>query len=177
MNLASTEFLRVGRIVATHGIRGEARVLPVTDFPEERFASGNRLLLQHASLAKPLPLRVKRARPHKNVWVLAFEEWSDINQVEPYRGGTLVVPITEMLPAKEEGEFYLHEIIGCQVVTTEGQVIGRVRDIYQLPANDVWVVRSTESGKELYLPYIEQVVKQVDIEKKQITIEWMEGLG
>jgi 16S rRNA processing protein RimM len=177
MNLASTEFLRVGRIVATHGLRGEVRVLSDTDFPEERFASGSRLLLQHPSLAKPLSLTVKKARPHKNVWLVSFEEWSDINQIEPYKGGTLVVPVTEMLPANEEGEFYLHQIIGCQVVTTEGRAIGRVQDIYQLPANDVWVVRSSESGKNLYLPYIEQVVKQVDIEKKQITIEWMEGLG
>jgi 16S rRNA processing protein RimM len=172
-----TEYLRVGRLVGTHGIRGEVRVLPDTDFPEERFASGRTLLLKHPSLSKPLPLTVEKSRPHKKGLLVKFAEWSNINEAEPYKGGQLVVSIEDAVSVREEeGEFYFHQIIGCQVVTTDGRTFGQVKEILPLPANDVWVVRSEKSKKELLLPYIEDVVKKVDLENREITIEWMEGL-
>ncbi|SFJ80222.1 16S rRNA processing protein RimM [Thermoflavimicrobium dichotomicum] len=175
--MSPTEYLRVGRLVSTHGIRGEVRILPDTDFPEERFAPGSQLLLQHPSLSEPLLLTVEKGRPHKNVWLVKFAEWSNINEAEPYKGGRLVVSIRDAVPVQEdEGEYYFYQIIGCDVFTTDGRHLGQVREILQLPANDVWVVRPKDKGKEILLPYIDDVVKQVDTEEKRITIEWMEGL-
>ncbi|RAL26181.1 ribosome maturation factor RimM [Thermoflavimicrobium daqui] len=171
------EYLHVGRLVSTHGIRGEVRVLPDTDFPEERFAPGNELFLLHPSLSEPLILRIEKSRPHKNVWLVKFTQWSDINEVEPFKDGKLVVSKEDIVPVQEdEGEFYFHQIVGCDVITTEGRHLGKVQEILQLPANDVWVVRPDPKGKDLLLPYIDEVVKQVDTKKKQIIIKWMEGL-
>jgi 16S rRNA processing protein RimM len=175
MNTA--EYLNVGRFVGTHGVRGEVRILSDTDFPDVRFAPGSTLLLAHPSMKEPLSLTVEKSRPHKSVWLVKFKEWDNINEAEPYKGGKFVVSKEDLAPVnEEEGEFYFHQIIGCTVVTTEGKKLGTVRDILALPANDVWVVRPDGKGKELLLPYIADVVKQVDIKERRITIEWMEGL-
>jgi 16S rRNA processing protein RimM len=149
----TVEYLNVGRLVGTHGVRGEVRVYSDTDFPDVRFAQGSSLLLVHPSLKEPLPLTVEKGRPHKSVWLVKFKEWDNINQAEPYKGGKLVVLKEDLAPVnEEEGEFYFHQIIGCTVVTTDG------------------------NGKEMLLPYIADVVKDVDIKERRITIEWMEGL-
>jgi 16S rRNA processing protein RimM len=173
-----TEYLHVGLIVNTHGIRGELRVLSKTDFPEIRFAPGSRLLLLHERLERPLPLTVEKSRPHKSTMVVKFREWNNINEAEPYKGGRLVVTREDLAPLnEEEGEFYFHQIIGCRVETTDGHSVGTVKEILQLPANDVWVVQPQGDGREILLPYIDDVVKEVDAEKRKIVIEWMEGLG
>jgi 16S rRNA processing protein RimM len=171
------EYLNVGRLVGTHGIRGEVRILSDTDFPEIRFAPGSRLLLTHPSIAEPLPLTVERSRPHKSTILVKFREWGNINEAEPYKGGRLVVPREWAAPLnEEEGEFYFHQIIGCQVVRTDGAEVGRVAEILQLPANDVWVIRPAGKGKEILIPYIDEIVKEVDVANRRIVIEWMEGL-
>jgi 16S rRNA processing protein RimM len=171
------EYLNVGRIVGTHGIRGEVRVLSDTDFPELRFAPGNQLLLLHHDHKDPLPLTVEKSRPHKSTLLVKFQEWNSINEAEAYKNSRLVVPKEDLAPLnEEEGEFYFHQIIGCEVVTTEGRKVGKVKEILPLPANDVWVVQADEKGKEILLPYIEPIVKDVDILQQKITIQWMEGL-
>lgn len=173
-----TEYLHVGRLVGTHGIRGEVRVLSDTDFPDIRFTPGSKLLLLHENLPDPLPLTVEKSRPHKSALLVKFREWDNINEAEPYKGGRLAVYKSDLAPVNEdEGEFYYHQIIGCSVVTTEGEELGTVKEILSLPANDVWVVRSKGNGKEILLPYIDDVVKEVDTKDRRITIEWMEGLA
>ncbi|PTX61266.1 16S rRNA processing protein RimM [Melghirimyces profundicolus] len=165
-------WLTVGHIAGTHGIRGEVRILSRTDYPEVRFAPGAELFLSHPKLDAPLRLTVKGARPHKRFWLIRFEEWTDINEAEPFKGGTLMVPREDAVEA--EG-YYLHEIIGCEVVTTEGEKVGTVTEILQPGANDVWVVKKAEGG-ELLLPFIDDVVKDVDPDAGRVTIRWMEGL-
>lgn len=174
--MTKVEYLKVGRFLGTHGIRGEVRVFPDTDFPEERFTPGKVLFLQHPSLPSLLSLTIEKSRFHKQAYLVKFHEWNNINQAEPYKGGTFVVPETDLVAVEEaEGEYYFRDIIGCEVITTDGRVVGTVNEILPLPANDVWVVRG-ENRKEILIPYIEDIVKQVDVSKKQIMIEWMEGL-
>jgi 16S rRNA processing protein RimM len=173
----ATAYLHVGRLVGPHGIRGEVRVLLQTDFPEFRFAPGKKLWLTHASLSHPLPLTIERARPHRSAFLVKFAQWDHINQVEPYQGSQLVVDKSELAPVDvEKGEFYYHQIVGCEVVTTDGDRLGFVKEILSLPANDVWVVRLPDEEREILLPYITDVVKEVDIENRRIMIQWMEGL-
>ncbi|SFX05070.1 16S rRNA processing protein RimM [Thermoactinomyces sp. DSM 45891] len=174
--MKEVEFLKVGRFLGTHGIRGEVKLLSETDFPEDRFAPGQVLMLQHATLTAPLPLTVERSRPHKNAYLVKFREWDNINQAEPFKGGTFVVPATDVVSLDTEaGEYYFKDIISCEVVTTEGRRVGKVKEILTLPANDVWVV-ATEDGNEILLPYIDDIVNEIDVASKQITIDWMEGL-
>jgi 16S rRNA processing protein RimM len=174
----SAEYLHVGRLVGPHGIRGEVRVLLHTDFPEFRFAPGKKLWLIHPNLSHPLPLTIEKCRPHRSALLVKFAQWDHINQVEPYKDSQLVVDKSELAPvAMEKGEFYYHQIVGCAVITTDGERLGFVREILSLPANDVWVVRARAEEKELLIPYISDVVKEVDVENRQIRIQWMEGLN
>ncbi|MBM7586809.1 16S rRNA processing protein RimM [Bacillus pakistanensis] len=168
------KWFNVGKIVNTHGVRGEVRVISRTDFPEERYELGNTLYLFSSLQEEPLPLVVKSHRRHKNFDLLTFEGFDNISQVEPFKGSLLKVP-EEQLSELEEGEFYFHEIIGCHVITIDGQEIGIVKEILSTGANDVWVVKGN-GNKEHLIPFIDDVVKEVNIDDKQIIIEPMEGL-
>ncbi len=167
--------LRVGQLVNTHGIRGEVKIKSNTDYPEQRFAKGEKVWLTHESLPEALPLTIAQLRTHKSSMLIRFKEWDNINQAEPLKGGWLVVPESDEIADENDDSFYFHQIIGCQVLTTDGVVIGKVKEILTLPANDVWVVTRT-GAKDLLLPYIDDIVKNVDVSSQQITIEWMEGL-
>ncbi len=168
------EWYNVGKIVNTHGIRGEVRVLSRTDFPEERFAVGNKLGLFTPEAKKPLMVKIASHRVHKNFDLLTFEGYPTINDVEPFKESYLRVPEHD-LGDLEEGAFYHHEILGCRVFSEEGSEIGTVTEILETGANDVWEV-TPPKGKKHYIPYIEDVVKVIDIEEKKITIEVLDGL-
>lgn len=168
------EWFNVGKIVNTHGIRGEVRVMSRTDFPEERFAIGNKLGLFTAGAKKPIMVKVASHRTHKNFNLLSFEGYPTINDVEPFKEGYLKIAEHD-LGDLEEGAFYHHEILGCQVFSVEGEEIGEVTEILETGANDVWEVTPAK-GKKHYIPYIEDVVKDVDIDEKKITIDVLDGL-
>lgn len=168
------KWFNVGKIVNTHGIRGEVRVISKTDFPELRYKVGNTLYLFMPGSNKPIELIVKTHRTHKNFNLLTFEGLENINDVEKFRDGIIKVPESQLADL-EEDEFYYHEIIGCLVATTSGKEIGKVTEILSPGANDVWVIKSSE-GKEILIPYIKDVVKKVDVKEKVILIDPMEGL-
>lgn len=168
------EWYNVGKIVNTHGIRGEVRVISSTDFPEERYAVGNKLSLFQEGKKTPLVLTVATHRQHKNFDLLTFEGYLTIEMVEAFRGGILKVSENQLTDL-EGNEFYFHEIMGCTVFGIDGQEIGVVTDILQTGANDVWTV-TPEKGKAHYIPYIEDVVKEVDVDEKKIVIDVLDGL-
>jgi 16S rRNA processing protein RimM len=168
-----TKFYNVGKIVNTQGIRGEVRVISQTDFPEERYQVGNVLyLFQNGK--QPIELEITSHRKHKNFDLLKFKGHDNINDVEKYRDGILKVSEDE-LQDLEENEFYYHEIIGLEVVTTEGKALGKIKEILSPGANDVWVVQR-KGKKDALIPYIDSVVKDVNLERGVVTIELMEGL-
>lgn len=162
----------VGKIVNTHGLKGEVKVKRITDF-EERFHVGSTVYIKNKD-NEAIPLIIASFRTHKNHDLLQFEEYDSIEAVEPLKGATLYIK-TEQLTPLEPGEFYFHEIIGCKMYTLDGEYIGEIESILTPGANDVWVVKN-ESGKEILIPYIDDVVKEVNIEEKKVLIELMEGL-
>lgn len=170
---ALEKWFNVGKIVNTHGVKGEVKVVSTTDFPEERYQKGNTLYLFRNG-QEPLGLVINSHRNHKSFDLLTFEGYENINEVEKFKEGILKVQ-EDQLQELDEGEYYLHEIVGCKVVTTAGEELGTVKEILSPGANDVWVVKG-ERGKEYLIPYIEDIVKMVDIEDQLITIEPMEGL-
>ncbi|WP_048602519.1 ribosome maturation factor RimM [Rubeoparvulum massiliense] len=171
----TAELLRVGTIVNTHGIRGEVRVLSITDFPEERYGAGNLLYLTHPQTKQELELTVESQRTHKQFQLLKFHGLDRIEDVEGFKGCPLYAK--ELLHnALEDGEFYFSDIIGCRVELEDGTIIGTVKSILQPGANDVWVVEEVGSRREILIPYIDPVVKQVNVEEKRILIVPMEGL-
>ncbi len=167
------KWFNVGKIVNTHGIKGEVRVISRTDFAEDRYKVGNTLYLFRDN-KEPLELKIASHRTHKNFNLLTFEGYPNVNDVEPLRDGILKINESQLTDL-DEGEFYFHEIIGCTVFTDEGEEVGIIREILTPGANDVWVVKRS-SGKDVLIPYIEQVVKEVDIKSQKVIITPMEGL-
>jgi 16S rRNA processing protein RimM len=169
-----TKWFNVGKIVNTHGIKGEVRVISKTDFAEERYKKGNKLFIFMNENEDPIEVTVKAHRVHKSFDLLTFDEYDNINQVEKFKGALIKIPENQ-LSKLDEGEYYFHEIIGCKVITENGEEIGIVKEILTPGANDVWVVKR-KKGQDVLIPYIEEVVKNVDVEEKIITIHLMEGL-
>lgn len=167
------EFYKVGKIINTHGIKGEVRVMVTSDFADERFAKDSRLFLEQPA-GEPLELRVEAARPHKGAMLVKFVGYDNINDVQAFRGHQLLVAAEDQQPLAD-GEYYYHQIIGLKVVTTDGRDLGKISEIMSPGANDVWVVQRPDKG-ELLLPKIDDVIKQVDLANQVVTVELMEGL-
>nr|WGD69065.1 ribosome maturation factor RimM [Bacillus subtilis] len=167
-------WFNVGKIVNTHGIKGEVRVISKTDFAEERYKPGNTLYLFMDDRNEPVEVTVNTHRLHKQFHLLQFKERQNLNEVEELKNAIIKVP-EEELGELNEGEFYFHEIIGCEVFTEEGELIGKVKEILTPGANDVWVI-GRKGKKDALIPYIESVVKHIDVREKKIEIELMEGL-
>lgn len=168
------KMFNVGKIVNTHGLKGEVRVISRTDFPEERYRTGNVLFLYMPGSKEPVELVVANRRTHKNFDLLTFEGYDNVNQVEQMKGGILKVPESQR-GELQEGEYYFQDIIGCTMLTIDGEELGKVVEILTPGANDVWVVKGAK-GKDILIPYIEDIVKKVDVKEKVIVIEPMEGL-
>lgn len=169
-----TNWYNVGKLVNTHGIRGEVRVVSRTDFPEERYQVGNKLYLFMDKQTTPIELIVKSHRQHKSFDLLTFEGYDNMNQVEPFKGGILKITEEQLTPL-DEGEYYYHEIIGCDVYSMDDVKLGTIKEVLSPGANDVWVMKD-EKGKEVLIPYIEPVVKKIDVTQKKVWIELLEGL-
>lgn len=170
------EWFNVGRIVNTHGIRGELRVISTTDFEEVRFADGNKLALFKKDDKHPIWVTIESTRRHKNFILLTLEGYYNMGLVEPFKEGLLKVS-SDQLKDDEllENEYYHFEIKECEVFSEDGELIGVVTDILSTGANDVWEIKAA-GGKKHYIPYIEDIVKEINVEEKKITIHVMEGL-
>lgn len=169
----SEKFYTVGKLVNTQGLQGEARVVSTTDFPDERFAVGAEVYLFHPTLSQPIRLKIASRRNHKDFELLKFQGYHSINDIEKYKGGELKISEEELLDL-EDDEFYIHQLVGCQVVTDDGEDLGKIVEVLQPGANDVWVVKGKRG--EIMLPFIDECIKEVDVKNKRIVCHLMEGL-
>lgn len=166
-------YYQVGKIINTHGIRGEVRVLSTSDFTDERFMPGNALyLFDKGELVKEVI--VKTHRKHKQFDLLSFEKLEDINLIEGFKGFDIKISEDQQQDL-EDGSYYYHQIIGLDAVTLEGEKIGKISEILAPGANDVWVVKR-KGKKELLLPVIDDVIKKVDLEQGLVVVDLLEGL-
>ncbi len=168
-----TGYLAVGRITSVHGLQGEVQVELHTDFPE-RFASGTRLFLGQ-ELAEVV---IEEVRPHKGQLLLLLEEIADRDTAEALRGEWLFVPESEAVQL-EADSYWVHEIIGMWVQTTDQEPLGVVEDVLFTGANQVYVIQcppGVNNGKELLIPAIADVIRQVDRAAQMITVQLLPGL-
>lgn len=165
--------LKVGKIVNTHSLKGEVKVISSTDFEEERFKKGSKLLITRGNqLIREVV--VQSYRNHKNFLLVKFEGIDSVEEAEKLKNLQIKIDSDEV-GGLEENEFYFHQIIGCEVFDENDKNLGEIIDILTPGANDVWVIKG-ENGKEILIPYIEDVVKKIDITSKKVNIEVMEGL-
>jgi 16S rRNA processing protein RimM len=161
------EPITVARVVAAHGVRGEVRAYPETDFPE-RLRPGRAVYL--AGVAAPRWSRITGARPHRPpLLLLRLEGVGDRTAAEALRGAELQVPAAS-LPPLPAGTYYLHQIVGLRVLTEDGRELGRVEDVERPGGNDVYVV-----GPYL-IPALREVVREIDLAAGRMVIRPLPGL-
>ena len=160
----TVEHLAVGRISRPHGIAGEVSVLKLTEV-EERFTTGSRLRLEDGRI-----LTVEKSRPHQQVLLVKFEEVADRNGAEALRGEVLLVSSGEV-PGAPEDAFWIHQVVGLEVVTEDGLSLGKIKEVQSNPANDLWV---TEDGT--MIPAVRDVVTEVDMASGKVTVRDLPGL-
>ncbi|MFE2776238.1 MULTISPECIES: ribosome maturation factor RimM [Aerococcus] len=174
--MAEEQYYLVGKIVNTQALRGEVRVMATTDFPEERFKIGATLAIFNGDKLVEM-VEVDGHRLHKNFNLLHFKGKDNINDVEKFKGFDLKVAGTEREADElDENEFYYDDIIGLEVYTTDETYLGKVREITSLPSNDVWAIQRPNKGKDILIPYIEDIVLEIDLDDNRVVIDPMDGL-
>lgn len=166
-----SNYIEVGKIINTHGLRGDVKVIVWMDSPED-FETLEHVYIETRSETKRLT--VQRIRYQKNNIIAKFEEFDDINDVEQFKNKVLYADRDELgeLP---EGVHYIVDLIGLKVVSEDGVEIGVISDVFNTGANDIYDVKR-EGKKNLLLPVIDDVVKEIDIDGGTVTVHLMEGL-
>ena len=164
------QFLQVGVISSTHGIRGEVKVFPTTDDPV-RFKKLKKVLLDTGR--EQLELEVQSVKFFKQFVIVKFKGIDNINDIEMYKGKRLLIPREDAV-ALGKDEYYIADLIGMEVFTEEGR-FGVLKDVMETGANEVYIIASDEHG-EVLVPAIRQCILDVDIKEKKMKIHLMEGL-
>lgn len=162
-------FVVVGIARRPHGLRGEMLVSIETDFPE-RLQKGARLFLGDDHV----PITIASAREHNDGLLMTFEEFPDKSAVEAMRNIPLFVR-TDDRPPLPEGQYYQHQLLGLQVYEESGELLGSLVRVLETGANNVYVVREPD-GKELLLPAIKEVVRQIELTEKKMIVHLLPGL-
>jgi len=155
--------LNVGRIGRAHGILGEATIEVRTDLAEERFAIGAQLETDSHGL-----LTVASARVHNGILLLGFNGISDRNSVEKLRDVLLYSEVDIDEAGFEDDDYHVLQLIGCQAFLVDGDLLGEVTEVLNLPGQDVLSIR-TDQG-EVLIPFVHQLVPVVDIKAKKMTV-------
>lgn len=162
-------FVVIGKFRKPHGIRGEIRMTVLTDFPE---------LLEIGQMVyvEPnyQPYQIKNTRWHGEDLLISLEELPDRTAVEIFRN-TMVYMKSQDIPAPAEGEFYHHQLVGLEIVTDQGEILGNLKEVLITGANDVFLV-DTPEGKEILLPDTEEVVLNIDKDNRTMLVHIIPGL-
>lgn len=165
------DFLRVGVITSTHGIRGEVKVFPTTD-DINRFKTLKQVILDTGK--EYLDLEIEGVKFFKQYAILKFKGIDNINDIEKYKGKDLLVTRDNAVKL-EEDEYFIYDILGSKVISDEGNELGELTEVLTTAANDVYVVK-TKEGKEILIPSIEECILNVDTEKKELKVHLLPGL-
>lgn len=163
--------LRVGVISSTHGVRGEVKVFPTTD-DANRFKKLKTVILDTGR--EKMTLNVESVKFFKNMVILKFKEFNNINEIEKYKGKDLLVT-REQAVKLAPNENFIVDLIGLKVVTDQGEEFGTLKDVLQTGANDVYIIDGKD-GKEYLFPAIPQCILDVNLEEGMVTVHIMDGL-
>ena len=170
--MTADRLVAIGEIGRPHGVRGEVRVIPLTDRPE-RFQTLGDCVLWDEARDRRLPCRVSAVRTQGGAVVVALAGYDSPEAVGRLAGWLLAVPESEALPAPE-GHFYPWQLVGCRVLTEDGRDVGSVLRIEGSAAQDLWVVG--DGGREHLVPAVAEIVREVDLGGRRIVIRPPEGL-
>ena len=165
------QFLQVGVISSTHGVRGEVKVFPTTD-DMARFKKLKQVILDTGREHKLL--EIESVKFFKQFAILKFKGIDNINDIEIYKGKRLLVDRKNAVKLQKD-EYFIADMVGLEVFTEDGELFGTMKDVLETGANDVYIIDSPQHG-EVLIPAIKQCILDVDIENKKMTIHLMEGL-
>ncbi len=166
-----TKYLEIGQIVNTFGIKGMVKVNPFTD-NIKRFDKLETIYIENKEGKKEY--QIEEVKYQKNMVLLKFNGIDTIEQAEELRQSYILIDRDKEEPLKE-GTYYIVDLIGLEVYTDEGKLLGVVDDIFNTGSNDVYVVKD-ELGKQILLPGIPEVLKEISLERKRITVHLIPGL-
>ena len=168
--------LVVGRIGRAHGVAGEATIEVRTDVPDERFYIGAKLFAEGVESSPFKQLTIASIRNHNGILLLKFEEVSDRNGIEALRDTILKSEVDMADEHQDEDEFHVQQLIGLKVALENGQVIGNLEDVLNLPGQDLLAITSIADGHEILIPFIYEFVPNVDLDEGIITVNPPDGL-
>mgnify|MGYP000224076946 CR=1 FL=1 len=172
MGEAPVQYITIGKIVNTQGHKGEVRVMPLTDFPE-RFAGMREVLVEREGRRRSYV--IEQVYRHKKFIIIKFAGVNDMSAAAALKGAALVVARNELVDLPED-TYYIFEIVGLRVYTAEGRYLGRVSDVLQTGANDVYVVEGAGRRRPLLIPALKQVVRSIDAAGGKMIVRLPEGL-
>lgn len=168
-------YVAIGEIASPHGLRGEVKVVPLTDFPD-RFARTARVLLGPPG-GEPAeePVEVERARVQGRFVLAKLARVDSVEEAARLRGRLMYVPREETEPLPE-GRFYRFDLEGLSVVTEDGVALGELAAVVENPANDLFVIRPPGGGRDILIPALRSVVRKVDLKTGRMVVRLIPGL-
>lgn len=165
------EYLEIGQIVNTNGLKGNLKVKPLTD-DITRFEDLKNVYIQKNN--KLTEFKIQDVKYSKNMVLLKLDGIDNIEEAEKYKNSYLKINRKDAVEL-EEDSYFIVDIIGCEVYTDSQELLGKVIDVFSTGSNDVYTVKGMKNN-EILIPAIEDVIKNVDIKNKKIIIHLMEGL-
>ena len=159
----------IGAIVAPHGVRGEFRVMPLTENPDMFLA------LKYFFLEDGRKFSVIAARFHKNVFLVKVNEINNMDEAELLRGKKVIINTADLPPLKDD-QFYVSDLIGFSIYDESGSLLGKLKDVLATGSNDVFVVQATD-GSEILIPALKANIKEINMANNRILVklpEWAE---
>lgn len=165
------DLLQAGVITTTHGVRGEVKVFPTTDDPA-RFKKLKKVLVDTGKTQTEL--EIASVKFFKNMVILKFKEYDNINDVEYLRQAKIMVTRDQAVKLRKD-EYFIADLLDMKAVSDEGEDLGVIADVLQTGANDVYIIKK-EQKKDLLVPAIKDCIKNVDMEQNVMTIHLLPGL-
>lgn len=166
------EYLDIGEIVNTHGIRGELKVIPLTDDP------GRYELLKSVMIGRDEPdgsYVVESIKFHKNTVLLKLAGIETLDDAAKLKGCYIKIDRKDAVKLPKDS-YFIFDLIDCEVFDMQGRLLGSLTQIKQTGSNDVYIVKNSGTGKEILIPALKSVVKEIRIEEKIISVELPKGL-
>jgi 16S rRNA processing protein RimM len=167
-------FLLLGEILRPHGVRGEVRVRILTDYPERIPSLGHIYLSDNPEADHATACAIEHLRMHQGYGLLKLKGVDNRNQADTLRQLYVMIPLEAAVPL-EEGEFYLYQLIGLSVQTHQGDYLGKIREVLETGANDVYIIDSPSFG-EILIPVTDETIVRTDIAAGLLIVNLPEGL-
>lgn len=159
--MTKNDYIEIGKVVNTFGIKGELKIVSESDFVDYRYAVGKTIYLKLRNTIKEV--RVSSYRVHKGNILITIDKIYDINEVEKYIGADVLADKLDV-PPLEDGEFYIDDVVGLDAYDETGEIIGKVVDVILIPANDLIEIELLNGKKEL-IPYVDEYILEITEDK------------